>query len=326
MSFQINPFHYTKVDLSKISTTRTFFDVEVLLALRKQYYPNHSFLVLDNANIIYLEKDLMNNLQYITNHNHLSINLNSIFNKPLYIINIFANSQILDLQISPDFNQDVVYENIVGEEGQSHINIDNSGTLNFYHMTTSYINGLFHENLIINNHLNIKAFFMQNKHQYVHKLDAQIILGDNAISNINILNNVQNKQVKDDCFEIIQRGKNSHSVISYLSLNDGKSVSQINNIVEKNALDCELAQHIKHILVSEKAQSYSKPSLMIHAPTVASHGNTISSFPEEWLFYLYQKGIRPEDAQKIVENSLINEFCSNTPFGSQFNMYFLKEK
>lgn len=325
MNFQINPFHYTKLDLSKISTVKTFFDIDLILALHKKQYPEHDFVIIESCLLKYLSPELINNTSIQNNSGQLDIKFDSNPIKPVYIINIFSHNQKLNFQFSADFNQSVVYENIVGEEGQNHISIRNSGNLNFYSMTTSHIEGIFHENLFIENASNFSAFFMQNEHQYLHKLDVKIILEYNAKSNINILNSLKNKQIKDDCFEIIQRGTNSKSSISYLSLNNGKAVSQINNIVEKYALDCDLEQHIKHILVSEKAQSYSKPSLMIHAPTVASHGNTISSFPEEWLFYLYQKGINPHNSQKIIEHSMINEFCVQTPFESQFNAYFRKE-
>jgi len=49
---------------------------------------------------------------------------------------------------------------------------------------------------------------------------------------------------------------------------------------------------------------------MISTPCVASHGNSIGSIPDDWMFFLNSRGINAENANTIIKNSLKNEFLN----------------
>lgn len=143
------------------------------------------------------------------------------------------------------------------------------------------------------------------------KNNILVNLMENSLFNSHIFIKTEKQQVFDLTTEIVHKSSNTISNIYFTGLNKGKLVSQINSVVEKQSKDCELHQHIKHILFNDEATSYSKPGLMISSPCVASHGNSIGSIPEDWLFYLQTKGISPEACLAIIEKSLAKSFTDN---------------
>lgn len=158
------------------------------------------------------------------------------------------------------------------------------------------------------NNLNESDFFFANiKNNTFSKSNLSFDLEKNL--NLNSLINTQFNQTFDLSVEVLHQSL-TQSNIDFIGLNEGKLVSQINSIVPKNTHNCELHQHIKHILLNEKALSYSKPSLMISTPCVASHGNSIGSIPDDWMFFLNARGINSEKANEIIKNSLKLEFLN----------------
>lgn len=327
MEFKINRFQYfdQKLFLHQC-VDKNFCDFTEILKRRKLAYPNHFFIVTKNNKIEMLDSYLFNFLKFDYSKKSLTMTMREQVSKPIYWIQIHSDkTSKVSLIIANGVEQTLVHEDIVCEKTNSYMSIDNKGTFNYFNLVDSKTSQVFHKELEIYNYGQTHFYFMQKEDDAIVKLDGQIKLFNGASSNVGIFNLVQEKQIKDDCFEIDHIEPNTNSHITYQGLNSGKAVSQINSIIEKEALNSQLVQKIKHILTSDNAQSFSKPSLMIHAPTVASHGNTISSFPEEWLFYLYQKGITQEVAQHIIKESLVRSFCATTPYENQFSSYLLGE-
>lgn len=325
MTFHINPFHYTKPEIFNKSSGHTFFDIENIYFQKKIAYPDHEIIIVSNDELYSKNNNIGDNINYLVDQQKVYIDIIKNIEKPLCLINILSNHQVLEITIAKDVTATIIHEDYISQSGSVNLNINNYGILNYYNLVRSYSSNFLHKKIDSNNYHILNMFFIQNKNTLLYKLDCKIKLHHNAQCDLQLLNHLQEKQLKDDCFEIEQIGENTKSNIHYLSLNNGKAVSQINNIIDKNAINSSLEQHIKHILLSESGASFSKPSLMIHCPTVASHGNTISSFPEEWLLYLYQKGIHPEKAYHIIENSMLESICSVTPYASQF-LQFLGER
>ena len=81
--------------------------------------------------------------------------------------------------------------------------------------------------------------------------------------------------------------------------------------VDHQAKYSNAAQNSKAILLDENAHMYAKPQLEIYIDELeASHGSTIGTLDEEALFYLCSRGIRLQDARKMLvlafANSLID--------------------
>ena len=49
---------------------------------------------------------------------------------------------------------------------------------------------------------------------------------------------------------------------------------------------------------------------MISTPCVASHGNSIGSIPDDWMFFLNARGINSEKANEIIKDSLKLQFLN----------------
>ncbi|MFT5659681.1 MAG: Fe-S cluster assembly protein SufD [Sulfurimonas sp.] len=77
--------------------------------------------------------------------------------------------------------------------------------------------------------------------------------------------------------------------------------------VGPNAPYSNASQNAKAILLDEHARMYAKPQLEIYIDELeASHGSSIGTLDEEALFYLCSRGIRLEDARKILVLSFAN--------------------
>jgi Fe-S cluster assembly scaffold protein SufB len=325
MNFQINPFQYFDKKLSQEKCVeRNFFDFTDIIKQRKAYYPNHFFLVTENGKVQMLDSFLLNFLKIDYYKNTLTIHIHSQISQPIYWIDIQnQKNNWTTLTIDENIEQTIIHEDVISEKSQTQLVIKNTGDLHYFNLINSHTQQLFHKEIECDNYGQLTAFFMQKEDSSLIKIDTQLRLYEKAIANINYLTVLQQHQLRDDCIEIEHIEPNTNCSTNYQSLNNGKAVSQINNIITKESLNSELTQKIKHILMSETGQSFSKPNLMIHAPTVASHGNTMSSFPEEWLFYLYQKGVTKDKAKAIIKQSIIKNFCSSTPYEEQFVNYFI---
>ena len=79
-------------------------------------------------------------------------------------------------------------------------------------------------------------------------------------------------------------------------------------LVRKKAQKTQAYQLNNNLLLSEKAQAYSKPNLEIFADDVkATHGATFGQLDPEEMFYLKSRGFSEQDAK----NALISGFCQD---------------
>lgn len=325
MDFHINQFQYFDQKLfDKNVEIPNEFSFEELLQKRKIEFKQHYFIVTCNNRVLMMDSYLLNYIKLDSDKQQLHFHISEQVNKPIYWIEIHNHkNNIVSVDIAENIEQVILHEDIILEKSHTYMHINNYGKLDYINMNHSYTENVFHKELEIDNYGLLKGCFMQKESSSFIKLDSQIRLFENASSSVSIFTLIQSKQLRDDCFEIQHISPNTYSDFSYQSLNNGKAVSQVNNIIEKKSLNSQLNQSIKHILLSADSQSFSKPNLMIHAPTIAAHGNTMSSFPEDWLFYLYQKGLTKIKAQQIIKESMIKNFCSHTNYEEQFYSYFI---
>lgn len=251
-----------------------------------------------DTDILNIRKKYFNNLNipFYFFEQDGKINLNDNFS---YVI--VKNSNL----IIDSYSDVLIIENISTK--------DTSITLNNYKQKIILINNpqtaLHNEISFSINNLNDSEFFFANiKNNTFSKTNLVFDL-EKSISFSSLIN-TQPNQTFDLSIEVLHK-ESTKSNINFTGLNEGKLVSQINSIVPKNTLNCELHQHIKHILLNEKSLSYSKPSLMISTPCIASHGNSIGSIPDDWMFFLKSRGINSENANTIIKDSFKNEFLNN---------------
>lgn len=218
-----------------------------------------------------------------------------------------------DLTVEGNFHT-LIVEDISTQSNMLHIINKNKSKVIYLNNPQTSLS--IEKDIIIDNYSSINFYLTAKKNNSFIKNNLLVNLFNQAILQTDIFINTDKKQLFDLTTEIIHKSSNTDSNINFVGLNEGRIVSQINSIIEKKCYDCELHQHIKHILFNDDAMSCSKPSLMIDTPCVASHGNSIGSIPEDWLFYLESKGLSPEVCLDIIKHSLQKSFFDkiNLPF------------
>lgn len=256
---------------------------------------------------------------------HFNINDNLVFSRQEYITSLnlpfFYVTTNSTLTLNQDFafilldNADLTIEGevktLIIEDISKHntqLNITNHSKAKIIFINNSQTELAVEKNIFLDNFSDIDFYLTTITKNTFTKNNILVRLMNSASFNSDIFIQTDKKQVFDLTSEIVHKSSNTKSNISFTGLNQGKLVSQINSVVESESKDCELHQHIKHILFNDDAMSYSKPGLMISSPCVASHGNSIGSIPEEWLFYLQTKGISPKSCLDIIQQSLHKSF------------------
>ena len=77
--------------------------------------------------------------------------------------------------------------------------------------------------------------------------------------------------------------------------------------MNEQALKASSFQRIDHLLLSDDAKAFSKPSLDIDIDDVSSeHGATVGWMDEQQLMYMQARGIALEDAKKAYMNAKVD--------------------
>ena len=84
-------------------------------------------------------------------------------------------------------------------------------------------------------------------------------------------------------------------------------------VVEKNAQKTSAQQMSKAVLLSDHANSNSKPELEIYADdVVCSHGATVGELDEDQIFYLVSRGISKDKARSILTEAFLSEIIEDS--------------
>ena len=99
----------------------------------------------------------------------------------------------------------------------------------------------------------------------------------------------------------------------YKGILSGKSIAVFNGRihVHKAAQKTDAIQSNQNLLLSDNAIIHTKPELEIYADDVkCTHGATIGQLDEKGIFYLRARGIKREEAQKMMMRAYIGEVLS----------------
>lgn len=259
-----------------------------------------NFVKKDNLANIRIDYIDSLNLPFIFIREHCQLKIDDSF--------MFVLIDNADVTIQGDFKT-LVIEDISTIENK--INIINKNNSKIIFINNPQTNMSVQKKIYVNNFSELNFFLTAKKNKSFIKNDIVFNLFEKSDLNAEMFFDIQRQQTFDLTAEIVHKYSKTQSNIKFTGLNEGNLVSQINSVVEKGMLDCELHQYIKHILFNKEAISYSKPSLMIDTPCVASHGNSMGTIPEDWLFYLQSKGISLPVCYEIIKKSLQNKFFDN---------------
>ncbi len=125
---------------------------------------------------------------------------------------------------------------------------------------------------------------------------------------------LKDKNICSNKTHIIHNAENCESNQIYKGIlnNYSKANYYSNTFVSENAQKTEGYQLSKGILLSDNCSFFSKPELRIFADDVkCSHGSTIGPVDETSLFYLRSRGIKKNEAMKMIISSFIEEDLQN---------------
>ena len=235
---------------------------------------------------------------------------NETWSSPIILINVGENTNVdLSIDIKSQTNSlctPIISLNLSKNSSVSFgINIQNH--LNESLKNASFIS-LIECNLNINSVLNM-AVSQQGLN--LSRTDLNVCLsGEKSIFNLDGIYFGRYNQHKDitTCVNHLAQSTISKQIIRGILDDKSTGVYQGGIKVSKEAQKTDGQQMSRALLLSELAESNSKPELEIFADDVScSHGTTIGELNKDQFFYLLSRGISSEKAREILIIAYLNE-------------------
>ena len=141
--------------------------------------------------------------------------------------------------------------------------------------------------------------------------DLSVLLdGTGAYCSLNGLYLTDNSEHMDSLVSIDHAHPYGTSRLYYKGILDGRSRAVFGGtvLVRENAQKTDALQTDKNLILSDRAEVDSKPSLLIYADDVkCGHGATAGHIDEDTLFYMRSRGIDPETASQILIHAFGSE-------------------
>lgn len=298
---------------------------------------------LENYNLLKIEEN--NDPMTLFNQANLEYHYKVVFKNTLKdpVIFIFDNSKNMN-SISLEFNVEkeasvdlLEYYHANTDSTVSvlkKINLEENSKLNLTTLTKSKSE---------NNFLHLHTTVDQKKGSEFH--DIKIITQNEMTRNEIIANlneplahaevsglyALKNSEKSDTKSTIIHHAPHTTSEQLYKGVMDDESKGIFLGLVKvgKNAQLVNSTQVNRNLLLTKKAQAYSRPQLEIFADDVkCSHGSTTGQLSESELFYFISRGIKPERARALlsmayttdiilkiknqdIRNFILNDFLQN---------------
>ena len=260
------------------------------------FHNGHYFDIKKNSNDAYIfidNKTTTNSKDNFTN-DRMIFNFNRKSRSTIFLneknIKKAKNNSVFELYLDNDSSVDfIVHSNQPNATKILNLsaNINKNATLNFY---TINISG----ELIKNNYY----FSLNNK---------------NSACNFNGIGLLNKKNHIDNYIEINHNEKHTSSNLNFNNiLNDySKGIFYAKTVINKQCSQSEASQNNKNMLLSKSSSMQSNPQLIINNDDVqCSHGSTTGEIDSDALFYMQSRGIKIDQAKKMLINSFLSNLIS----------------
>ena len=260
------------------------------------FHNGHYFDIKKNSNDAYIfidNKTTTNSKDNFTN-DRMIFNFNKKSRSTIFLneknIKKAKNNSVFELYLDNDSSVDfIVHSNQPNATKILNLsaNINKNATLNFY---TINISG----ELIKNNYY----FSLNNK---------------NSACNFNGIGLLNKKNHIDNYIEINHNEKHTSSNLNFNNiLNDySKGIFYAKTVINKQCSQSEASQSNKNMLLSKSCSMQSNPQLIINNDDVqCSHGSTTGEIDSDALFYMQSRGIKIDQAKKMLINSFLSNLIS----------------
>ena len=141
--------------------------------------------------------------------------------------------------------------------------------------------------------------------------DLSVLLdGTGAFCSLNGLYLTDNTEHMDNLVSIDHAHPHGTSRLYYKGILDGRSRAVFGGtvLVREDAQKTDAQQTDKNLILSDRAEVDSKPSLLIYADDVkCGHGATAGHIDEDTLFYMRSRGLDPQTASQILIHAFASE-------------------
>lgn len=141
--------------------------------------------------------------------------------------------------------------------------------------------------------------------------DLSVLLdGTGASCSLNGLYLTDNTEHMDNLVSIDHAHPHGTSRLYYKGILDGRSRAVFGGtvLVREDAQKTDAQQTDKNLILSDRAEVDSKPSLLIYADDVkCGHGATAGHIDEDTLFYMRSRGLDPQTASQILIHAFASE-------------------
>lgn len=113
-----------------------------------------------------------------------------------------------------------------------------------------------------------------------------------------LVTHVQHSAPHSESHELVKGVVDEESELSFYGLIEVTPAGQQTNALQRNA----------NLVRGERARVNTRPQLLIHADDVrCTHGSTVGRMDEEARFYMQQRGIAPEEVDKLLMYAFVSE-------------------
>ena len=141
--------------------------------------------------------------------------------------------------------------------------------------------------------------------------DLSVLLdGTGAYCSLNGLYLTDNTEHMDNLISIDHAHPHGTSRLYYKGILDGRSRAVFGGtvLVREDAQKTDAQQTDKNLILSDRAEVDSKPSLLIYADDVkCGHGATAGHIDDDTLFYMRSRGLDPQTASRILIHAFASE-------------------
>lgn len=275
------------------------------------------------------------NTAFFTDGYYLEVAKDAVVDKPIHIIHIYtteentffqprhllvvnknAEAEIIETSVAVKENG-IVFVNSVSE-----ISIDENARLTHYHIQNKNKDErwLHYYHVTQQRSSRYDNFTFSLPGADLIRNNLEITLDGTATeTHLNGLYLVAGHQLTDNHTSIEHKFPNCNSNEMYkgVLMESGKAVFNGKVFVDRLAQKTNAFQKNNNLLLSEKAQVFTKPQLEIFADDVkCSHGCTVGQFNPESLFYLRSRGIGEDAARKLLVEAFmfdVTEKIDNEP-------------
>ena len=149
--------------------------------------------------------------------------------------------------------------------------------------------------------------------------DLSVLLdGAGAYCSLNGLYLTDNTEHMDNLVSIDHAHPHGTSRLYYKGILDGRSRAVFGGtvLVREDAQKTDAQQTDKNLILSDRAEVDSKPSLLIYADDVkCGHGATAGHIDDDTLFYMRSRGIDPQTASQILIHAFASEIIDTVSHG-----------